>query len=326
MSTQYIVKFCKNIDTNEPFVDGYIELNKSILGYGTIEFKSELNSNLVDSPNIVIFRKMLTNQYLLISYDDNNRDCFLEYSDTFNSKIKYKSVIRFDESSHSAYNEFKKNLLELTTTQMETIQYTNGRILYIGEVLYIKKEDKVIDRVANGQGTLYYNGLNHAIKYKGEWEQGKFDGAGIFYSYDGKMSLSANNISNGIPTQKGKLNINFTTSTETIDINFSDMFDKMALNKEEKINLVLSDTFVKKVAELYWHNDEPIDRTIFRDKTVDDKHVELWSQIQELNTRIDQLTTQNKQISDKCHIELQLLIKFATVLIIFTQFFCAIVF
>jgi len=139
MSTQYIVKFCKNIDTNEPFVDGYIELNKSILGYGTIEFKSELNSNLVDSPNIVIFRKMLTNQYLLISYDDNNRDCFLEYSDTFNSKIKYKSVIRFDESSHSAYNEFKKNLLELTTTQMETIQYTNGRILYIGEVLYIKK-------------------------------------------------------------------------------------------------------------------------------------------------------------------------------------------
>jgi hypothetical protein len=222
--------------------------------------------------------------------------------------------------------EFKKNLLELTSTQMETIQYTNGRILYIGEVLYIKKEDKVIDRVANGQGTLYYNGLNHVIKYKGEWEQGKFDGAGIFYSYDGKMSLSANNISNGIPTQKGKLNINFTTSTETIDINFSDMFDKMALNKEEKINLVLSDTFVKKVAELYWQNDEPIDRTIFRDKTVDDKHVELWSQIQELNTRIDQLTTQNKQISDKCHIELQLLIKFATVLIIFTQFFCAIVF
>ena len=98
--------------------------------------------------------------------------------------------------------DFKKNLLELMGTKNETIYYPNGRIWYVGEVLHVKENDSVVDRIANGNGTWYYDGLSSRIKYQGEWENGKFDGAGIFYSYDGKMSISANNISGGIPTQK----------------------------------------------------------------------------------------------------------------------------
>jgi hypothetical protein len=39
-------------------------------------------------------------------------------------------------------------------------------------------------------------------------------GAGVFFNAAGTISLKANNISNGIPTQKGKLEINFKTRKE----------------------------------------------------------------------------------------------------------------
>ena len=67
---------------------------------------------------------------------------------------------------------------------------------FIG-IIYKDNEDGTKARVPNGDGTLYHNTLSQSVKYSGEFEDGKFDGAGAFYSKDGNLKITANNISNG---------------------------------------------------------------------------------------------------------------------------------
>jgi hypothetical protein len=56
---------------------------------------------------------------------------------------------------------------------------------------------------------MYYNIVGNHIKYTGEFESGLYDGSGKFYSTDGKIYLSVNNISSGIPISTGKLYIKY---------------------------------------------------------------------------------------------------------------------
>lgn len=319
MSSQYIIKFCKNIETLDPIVDGFVELKKTQTGHNTIEVRTKKDSN--DENNIVLLHKIITSNFAKVSYDDISMECFIEFKKTSTS-TDYCSIIYFDKSSSSAYSEFKKNFTEMTNTQIETIYYANGHVWYVGEVLQLKEADKLVDRVGHGQGTLFYDGNRAQPKYKGEFENGKYDGSGIFYSYDGKISISSNNISNGIPTQKGKLSINFNKFlNELIEVDFTEVFDKLcpSKTKEFKQIFVRSDSFVKKVTEMYWNNNEPIDKTIFREKSVEDKHVDIWNQIQELSTKVEQLGQQNKQINETYQNEIRKLIGFATCAIIFSQ-------
>lgn len=281
-TTRYIIKFCKDIQTSNNFVDSFVELVKSTDGYHhIIEVRTEQNP--INVKNITLCYKFITNDFAKITYNDNLYQCLLEYPFEHEYGRNLKSVIKFDESSSSAYSDFKNKLSMLTTTQLETIYYPNGYIRYVGDVLYVKNNNTVTERVANGNGILYYNEVNQKVKYKGEWENGKFDGAGIFYSYDGKMSIKANNISNGVPTQKGKLFINLDNFNKTYEINFTELFDKLKVNKENRYNFVLADDFVKKVAK---HYNESIDKLIFNELSTNDKFSELWNQINELNAKL----------------------------------------
>jgi hypothetical protein len=323
MSTQYIIKFCKNIETSEPFVDGFVELIKTPSAHNIIEVRTKKDSS--DESNTVLVYKIITSNFATVTYDDISMECFLEYKDYYRntgSSSVFKSVIKFDKSSSSAYTDFKKNFIELTNTQIETVNYANGRVWYIGEVLHVKEGDKLVDRVAHGQGTLYYDGAKSQPKYVGEFENGKYDGAGIFYSYDGKLSVSANNISNGIPTQKGKLSVNFNKFSEVFEVDFSHVFEKWSSKystKDEKQIFARSDDFVKIITQMYWNNDEPIERTIFREQTVEDKQVEIWNKLNELTLQVESLQIENKKIADKHNKETQKLVSMATILVIFTH-------
>ena len=115
----------------------------------------------------------------------------------------YKSEIEYYYSSKKQKKDGSyKNEIEY---------YPSGNEWYVGEVLYKKGSDDVVnERLPNGNGTFYYDTPSHKIKYTGEFEEGLYDGSGTFYSTDGKMNVVSLNISNGIPTQKGKLNINFS--------------------------------------------------------------------------------------------------------------------
>lgn len=318
MSTQYIIKFCKNIETLEPFVDGFVELRKTPSTHNIIEVRTKKDAS--DENNIVLINKMITSNFATITYDDILMECFIEYKDYYRN-LAFRSVIRFDKSSASAYNEFKKTFIAMTNTLNETVNYANGRVWYIGEVLQVKEGDKLVDRVAHGQGTFYYDGAKSQPKYIGECENGKYDGAGIFYSYDGKLSVSANNISNGIPTQKGKLSVNFTKFSEVFEVDFSHVFEKWCLkySKEQKQEFVRSDNFVKIITQTYWNNDEPIERTIFREQTVEDKQVEIWNKINDLTTQVEALRIDNQKIADNYTKETDKLVSMATILIIATH-------
>jgi hypothetical protein len=319
MTTQYIVKFCKNMEISNQMIDGFVELNKNQSNYNFIEVRTMKDTN--NENNVIILHKIITNNFAIITYDDDSMECILEYKDHYTTSFYIKSIIKFDNSSSSAYSEFKKNLTEMSKTQIETVYYPNGRIWYIGDVLHVKEGDKLIDRLAHGNGTWYYDGIGSKIKYQGECENGIIDGSGIFYSYDSKISLCANNISNGIPTQKGKLCINYNKNSEIIEINFTELFDELPTlkRKEDKINFVRSDNFVKHIAKLYWKNGEPIERTIFREQTPEDKQVELWNKINDLNDHLSNLVLDSKNDTEKYHKKITLIICFATLTIIFVQ-------
>lgn len=306
----------------EPFSDGFVELKKTQTGHNIIEVRTKKDSS--DDANIVMFYKIITSNFANVTYDDISMECFIEYRDNYSNCAKHaeiKSVLKFDKSSSSAYSEFKKNFTEMTNTQIETVHYSNGRVWYVGEVLHVKEADKLVDRVAHGQGTFYYNGVKQAAKYSGEFENGKYDGAGVFYSYDGKLSISANNISNGLPTQTGKLCVNFNKFNELIQIDFAHLFETLCpgWTKERKQEFVRSDDFVKSVCKLYWNNNEPIDRTIFRDQSTEDKQVELWNKINELSGQVELLRVSNESLAKKHAEETRNLLSMATLVVVFAQ-------
>ncbi len=320
MNTRYIVKFCKNIETVDPVVDGFVVLKSNPSGHNIIEVRT--CAEATDASNCTLFHKFITNNFATVTFDDISMECFLEYKDYNLTSGEIKSVIKFDKSSASAYTTFKKTFTDMTKTQIETIYYPSGRVWYVGEVLKVEEAGKLVDRVAHGTGTWYYDGVGSRVKYQGDFENGNFDGAGVFYSYDGKMSISANNISSGIPIGNAKLSIGFNRTSEIIPINFTEFFDKYCfggMNKQNKIIFVRADNFVKNLAQWYWKSGEPIERVIFREQPVEDKQVELWNKINELTERVEKLALENEKLIAKSQRELTNIICIASVAVVWAN-------
>lgn len=302
MSTQYIIKFIKS--SLEVEVDGFVELKKNKNNIPIITVRTHKDRS--NSSNTTLLHKFMTNNFAVITFTDNK--CSLSFADGITS------TILFDNSSSSAFSEFKKNFNDYYNSKYETEYYPNSTVeLYIGPVLYKKDTtDNVIERQPHGVGTLYYNLPDHKIKYYGEFESGVFDGTGTFYTSDNNISITANNISKGIPTQNGKININFSKTQEVIDINFNEIWKQFNISdKEAKRLFVMSDTFVNDVAKKYIKN---LDCLEFQDKTVGDKYNEIWTILTEQNKQLNiNHITMIKQIN-----ELKSFVCKTTILIIFT--------
>ena len=172
--------------------------------------------------------------------------------------------------------------------------------MYVGEVLYMKDDEgKVTDRVANGTGTVYYDMPGLRIKYTGEFELGLYDGVGVFYSPDNNITITSNNISAGIPTQEGKLHINYSKKKEVIRILFNDIWDKAkATNKNTVKQIVLLDNFVSYVAKLNWSGDIPLENLVFYDKSLDEKYFDLWTIIVE-NINSNKINAKQAELNHK---------------------------
>lgn len=311
-NNKFIIKYSNDIASSDSPKDAHVELGKSDCGHNIIKVRSKKLES--DNSNIVYLNKLITKDFPNVKFDDYNLECVLEYTNCYSSLNPVnKSRIKFDNASSGAYTKFKTNLEEMVNTTIETVTYANGRIFYIGEIL-----NKNGQRVPNNKGTFYYNGVKRRPKYNGECENGKYDGQGIFYSYDGKLSISANNISKGIPNSKGKLKIGFKGINEVIEIDFGEFFDKYYNHSKEcKQEFVRSDNFVKFVTDKYWYNNEPIDRVIFRDHTIEDKHDELWDKINKLNIEVECMRIQNKVLAEKNYHKNQKLVIMSTLFIIF---------
>jgi len=273
MENQYIINF-KNDSFEEP-ISGHVELYKSNFNIPILEIRTCENKN--DKMNKNIFYQILSKN-INITFEDENRQCIIPF-------FEKQNIITFDKNSSSSYTSFKTNLINMINSTFETIYYSNGNIMYAGNVLNIKENDITIDKKPHGNGILYYNFPGNKIKYSGEFENGFIDGCGTFYNKTGNINLKVNNISNGIPTQKGTLNLNFKYKTDSIKIDFFNVWDKLDIFFEnDKKNIVLSNNFLDiLINKLYNSSDIPIEELYFNDKPNNEKLTEIWKIVNSIN-------------------------------------------
>jgi hypothetical protein len=315
MSNCYIVKFIQDINNLEPTtsdaIDAFIELIKD-KGCPTMFIRTHEESTHPDNKNLVTL--YVTKNMDKFDFLDDQRTC------TFRSH-----KIIFDSNSSSAYSGFKNNFEESLNSKFGTEYYPNsGRLMYVGEVLCKQNEDneanetnednEYTDKIkaktkakansnsntnnrsqtikAHGIGTLYFNSEGQNVKYRGEFSKGNFDGPGKFYSQDGKVCLIAKNISNGVPVQNGKLEINYANNKQCVTVIFNDLWERLGLDndsKELKRMKVISDKFVDDVLQVYWTNKNFTIREVkFKELSSEDKHLQLFNQINELKSSLDE--------------------------------------
>ena len=232
------------------------------------------HENKTDPMNQTLFHQFITNNFGQVEFFDEIMECILICPNN-------NYIIKFDKNSSSAFTEFKNQLSTLLNSKFETEFYPSGNTLYVGNVLHVKENEVLLKRQPNGFGVLYYDLPDHKMKYSGEFENGLPDGAGVFYDKTGKIKLTANNISNGVPTQKGKLEFNFKTNKQVFKIEFSKLWDDVNINDNTKALFATSDTFLDIVVENVYKSDEmPLKELHFNEKSVDEKLVEIKKQLE----------------------------------------------
>jgi len=275
MSNQYIIKFTNN--DNEEQVSGYAEISKTNFDIPYLNIRTHEDKN--DKMNKVLFHRFITNysSFGEVDFCETNMKFSVTIFDTMHK-------IYFDKNSSSAFSDFKSRLCSLLESRFETKHYPSGNVYYAGEVLYTKLDDGTLKMDAHGQGIAYYDEPNLKIKYSGEFENGYFDGVGVFFNSAGTISLKANNISNGIPTQKGKLEINFKTWKESVNIDFFTVFDEIDINdNNSKVQFVMSDNFLEILAESVCNfDDTTLEELKFNEETNEDKITKIYKLLCEI--------------------------------------------
>lgn len=225
---------------------------------------------LVKHDTKIIFEKYITNN-LVIDFFDNY------------CKIDKKETIVFDKDSSSSFEIFKTNIEQLQKTKLAASYYANGNLMYIGY--------KLDDNVMVNHGTLYYNSHYKQIKYVGEFENNTFDGSGIFYSINGLMSITCNNITKGIPTQHGKIIYNFKDYKKTIDIEFKDIWNEFALGSDIQIKkFVVSDDFVDTVCTKFTHakiSKKSMEELVISELPDTEKIIKIYKQLDNMKNNME---------------------------------------
>ena len=298
MSTQYIVKFSKDMDNcfaSSEKVDGFVELMPSKGTYSTPTISVRTEEDSKNDNNVQLLFKFITSNFATINFDDESNTCSLKYRDGYSQSLEYNSVIEFDNSSSSAYSQFKKSFQELLNSKKETTYHNSGRVQYVGDMITNENSIGSKCKEYNGSGILYYDTYKGVVKYQGEFEDNEFDGAGVFHNIDNNITLTANNISAGIPVQKGKLHINFKNRQQVFEITFSELWEKLNINSSNKTinsnmikqNLVKSDDFLNVVASLYLETPtKNVNQFLFEERSVSEQNLELLDQIQSLKLEL----------------------------------------
>lgn len=107
-----------------------------------------------------------------------------------------KFGICFDQRSAAAECNFYTEYTKLRSKYQSTEHYASKRI---------KMEGNKINNQYDGFCVEYYDLPGSPIKYMGQFENGKYDGDGEFFSSDGNIRLSCNNICAGKPNRIGRL-------------------------------------------------------------------------------------------------------------------------
>ena len=276
MSTQYIVKFSKDASYSESSTyDGFLEL-VSDNGCPTILIRTCKDST--DPKNVNLLNLYVTKNMGKFNFDHHTLTC------TINSYYKYYRII-FDSSSSSAFTDFQRNFETALNSKFDTEYYPkSGNLKYVGEIV-----TNMVPVKYHGNGKLYYDKPGQKVRYQGEFSDGYFDGAGKFYSSDGRVVLTANNISNGVPVQKGKLEINFGKQ-EVLEVKFTELWSKLNLNDKDSVrSFVLSDEFLDDILINFWDNkDVTIEEARFKYLPEEDKQMVIYNQLKDMKKYMEE--------------------------------------
>lgn len=286
----FIVKFIKDVsdpsNTTEK-VNANLRLEESTIDSPAAILIKSTDENNEEGETLLY--KIISKNFAEIEFNNSKLTILLKYN-------IYKSMIEFDQNSSSAYKNFKNNLQELINSKLETKYYSNGKIMYAGEVLELENKSSIF----HGKGILYFDSDELSKKYSGEFENGEYDGEGKFYSKEKNLYLIANNISKGIPLKRGKLYINFKNNKQTIDVDFSSLWKSFNLNDKETIKkFVDNDNFVKMVTNFYWpETEKDIDDVLFEQKSLEEQNLILLNELKLLRHEVLELKNNKPKVYD----------------------------
>jgi hypothetical protein len=276
MSTSYIIKFRKESDPS--YTDAHLTISTKY-NFSTITINTEINTF---NPNNKTLLYVYIYAGISLSFNDILTECYLD-----------NSIIKFDSNSSSAWTNFKTSLDTIINTENEIQKYPSGNIMYIGQVINKKNTEIYYNepeykKLKHGTGTEFYDELENNIMYSGEFENGLYDGSGIFYSLDKKMSIKVNNIGGGIPILHGEVTINYKDYESIININFYDIWKRLNIHKsnEKIIELVHSDRFVDTIARLVWDYKIPFEECKFESLSVYNKQNLLFKKFKQIEEYI----------------------------------------
>ena len=172
-----------------------------------------------------------------IDYNEIKKEILFIYS---YRQSKSKIYVRFDENSQSAYDSFKKTLLELNKVKGVLYYPNSGNIRMEGEFTIDEESGRYS---ANGNAIVYFDTFDKTIYYEGEIDHENYDGKGVFYNINGNISLEINNMDQNNPIGNGILSIQDHMRKEVYKkvFNFDDM-DEIDLSNNFDLN-VFVDTY-----------------------------------------------------------------------------------
>lgn len=174
----------------------------------TCEDTLYLSVNIINEDIAIISREKhhIAQLYKITSFGGPSIDTTIDYV------LRYKNFtfgIRFDTRSTSSANNFFEEYTKIISIHRFIDKYDSGRV---------KLEGSKTNRGANGLCIEYYDLDKSPIKYVGEFEDGKYDGEGEFYSADGNIKLNCKNICANIPNGKGFLVVGRNKIHRTIEM------------------------------------------------------------------------------------------------------------
>lgn len=191
--------------------------------------------------------------------------CVNSQDSTIDYVLRYKKHtfgVRFDTRSTSSANNFFDEYIKIRTAYRFVDKYRSGRI---------SLEGSKTNKGSTGLCIEYYDENNSPIKYVGEFEDGKYDGEGEFYSADGNIRLHCKNICAGVPNGKGFLIVGRNKVCCTIDM------------KEFKHLTATSDTYTNDIYAAVEPDYEMIMNLVrFEALSLEDRSIYLFNEIQNL--------------------------------------------
>lgn len=219
----------------------------------------------------------LDSEDICFCFDKNNRSCQVKIKCTDGTGIG----LCFDKNSLAAFNKFRDIVIDYSHSIFTETYYVSGNLRYRGTHKYTTF--KLVPHGTNVEE--YYDNSYRYVKYIGEFEEGRYDGEGTFYSKDKIIKVHINNISSNVPIDCGTI---YITNKNSPHMNVENDVD---FSEHENLDLNDNDfcySFAKKVV-LNFEN------RVFDALSIEDKVDLMWKKLNKLELVFDDKINNNEK-------------------------------